>query len=345
MDEDRIKVLHMVADGKINAEEGDRLLEALEHEGSNTLSQSPFGDKKNGEDANPFSQEMFGKEGLFGWLFGEGGLWRGGRQFQEEESRTLDAKGYSLVTLENTNGNVVVEGVEGDSLVMHVVKKVKALSKEDAKERLDAIRISVLEEKPSINITTDASNLKSTRNYSVDYRIHAPKKMAETIGNRNGNISVSDVDAKAEARTRNGNVHVSRIKGETDARTTNGNIHVTDVFGSVRGHTRNGNVELNHIAGRTSGSTTNGNVRAEISKWETGSETKLITRNGNVNLYVEENISARVKASVRNGTVKTDLAVKASLQTRRKLEGTLGSGEGMVDLQTTNGNVRFLKAT
>ena len=283
MNEDRIKILHMVADGKINAEEGDQLLEAFDQEGPNTLSQSLSGDKKNGEDANPFSPERFGK--------------------------------------------------------------VKALSKDDAKERLDAIRISILEEKPSITITTDASNLKATRNYSVDYRIQAPKKMAETIGNRNGNISVSDVDAKAEARTRNGNVHVSRIKDGTDARTTNGNIHVTDVFGNVEGHTRNGNVELKHIAGRNSGSTTNGNIRAEISKWEIGSEAKLTTRNGNVNLHVAENISARVKASVRNGVVKSDLPVKASLQTRRKLEGTLGSGEGVVDLRTTNGNVKLLRAT
>ena len=345
MNEDRIKILHMVADGKINAEEGDQLLEAFDHEGPNTLSQTLSGDKKNGEDANPLSQEMFGKEGIFGWLFGEWGILGGGRQFQAEESRTLDARGYSLVTLENSNGNIVVEGSEEDSLVMHVVKKVKALSEEDAKERLDAIRISVLEEKHSITITTDASNLKSTRNYSVDYRIQTPKKMANKIKNKNGNISVADVDAKAEARTRNGNVHVSRIKGETDVGTTNGNIHVTNVFGPVEGHTRNGNVDLKHIAGRTSGSTTNGNVRAEISKWEIGSEAKLITRNGNVNLHVAENISARVKASVRNGVVKSDLAVKASLQTRRKLEGTLGSGEGMVDLHTTNGNVKLLMAT
>ena len=345
MNKDRIKILHMVADGKINAEEGDRLLEALDHEGPKTLSQPPSGVQKNGGDGNPLSTEMFGKEGIFGFLFREGGLFGEGRQFQAEESRTLDASGYSLLTLENSNGNVVVEGSVEDCLVMNVVKKVKALSEEDAKERLDAIRISVLEEKPSINITTDASNLISTRNYSVNYRILAPKKMAETIGNRNGNISVSDVDAKTEVRTRNGSVHVSRIKGETVAQTTNGNIHVTDVFGTVRGHARNGNVELKHIAGRTSGSTTNGNVRAEISEWRTGSEAKLITRNGNVSLHVAENISARVKASVRNGVVKSDLAVKASLQTRRKLEGTLGSGEGLVDLHTTNANVKLLIAT
>jgi len=264
----------------------------------------------------------------------------GGKEFEMEESLTVDTEGYEHLSLKNTNGNIIVEGCEGTTLTLRAVKKVRARSEEEAKERLAAIRIAVSEEKPELSIMTDVSKLEPKRNYSVNYDVQMPKGMSLTGENANGNVTVSDVDAKVEARTQNGNMSVSRIKGEANARTTNGNVDVEDVEGSAEAQATNGNVGLAGVAGSASGSTTNGNVQGNITKWEPGYAAHLHTTNGNVTLRVPEDVSATVTASVRNGSVQCDLPVEASVKTRKKLEGTVGAGEGTIELKTTNGNVR-----
>jgi len=265
----------------------------------------------------------------------------GGEEFETEESLMLDAEECAHLALKNTNGNITVEGCEGTMVTVRAVKKVRARSEEEARKRLDAIRIVVSEEKPKLSIVTDASKLEPKRNYSVNYDVQMPKEMSLTAENANGNVTVSDLGAPVEARTQNGNVRVSRIQGEVRARTTNGNVDVVEVEGSADARATNGNIGVVDVAGSASGSATNGNIRGNITKWEPGYAAHLHTTNGDVTLRVPEDVSAAVTASVQNGSVQCDLPVEASVKSRKKLEGTIGTGEGTIELRTTNGNVRM----
>lgn len=263
------------------------------------------------------------------------------RTHEAEESRTVDAADYTHLSLNNTNGNVVVEGCEGAALTLCAVKKVKAHSDEEAREALNAIRIVVSEEKPALRIATDASELKPRREYSVNYQVRVPKGMAVSVETANGNVTTSNTSAETTVRSKNGNVHASQIGGKASGQSTNGNVRIEDVNGPADGRSANGNVELLNVAGPVSGAAMNGNVRASTTRWESGYEARLHSVNGNVNLQAPEGVSAQVTASVQNGKVHCELSVKTSVQTRTKLEGTIGTGEGVIDLRTTNGNVRI----
>ncbi len=300
--------------------------------------------------------------------------------FEAEETRTLDAADCTRLSLMNTNGNVVAEGSDEESITLRAVKKVKASSEAEAQERLNAIRIVVSERKPALDIVTDDSALSPKGKYSVDYTLRIPKRMVSSLGVANGNVTVSgiaaetsacaqngnvrasgiggrtnaattngnvhaqDVAGPLEAKTVNGNVHALRIEGQAEGRTVNGNIHAEDVAGQAVGHTQNGNVELSRISGPASGSATNGNVHATLTKWEPGYKVHFRTRNGNATLVAPESTSARVSASAPNGRAQCDLPFHASAQTRTNLEGLIGSGEGQIDLRTTNGNARIQRA-
>ena len=268
----------------------------------------------------------------------------GGEEFETEESLTLDAEECAHLSMKNTNGNITVEGGEETTVTVRAVKKVRARSEEEARERLDAIRIVVSEEKPELSIVTDVSKLEPKRNYSVNYDVRMPRGMSLTAQNANGNVAVSDLGATVEARTQNGNVRASRIQGEVKAKTTNGNVDVVEVEGSADAQTTNGNVSLEGVAGLASGSATNGNIRGNVTKWEPGYAAHLHTTNGNVTLRAPEDVSAAVTASVQNGSVQCDLPVEASVKSRKKLEGTIGTGEGTIELKTTSGNVRIHRA-
>lgn len=283
--------------------------------------------------------------------------------FEAEESHTVEMGDYTRLSLKNTNGNVVVEGCEGETLTLRAVKKVKAGSGEEGRERLNALRVAVSTERPVLGIATDDSELRPKGGYSVDYTVRLPKRMAPTLETENGNVTVSGTGAETAVRSRNGNVHASRIEGRAGVGTTNGNVHAEDVTGPLEAHTVNGNVRacrvqgpsegrtcngnvhLIDVAGPTSGSATNGNIQATLTEWRPGHEARLQTLNGNVSLALPESASAQIAASVRNGRVGCELAVAASAQTRTRLEGTLGSGEGVIDLRATNGNVRVQKAS
>lgn len=267
------------------------------------------------------------------------------QSFEVEESRTVDATGCTHLSLKNTNGNLVVEGGEGATLTLRVVKKVKAHSDEEAQEALSAIRVVVSEERPALRIVTDASGLKPKREYSVNYQVCAPKGVAVSVETANGNVTTSNTGAETMARTHNGNVHASRIEGKAIGRTTNGNVRLEDVNGPADGHTANGNVELLNIAGPVSGASTNGNARASTTKWEPGYEARLHSVNGNVELQAPGDVSAQIAASVQNGNVRCDLSVRTSVQTRTRLEGVIGTGEGLIDLRTTNGNARVQRSS
>lgn len=265
------------------------------------------------------------------------------QSFEAEESRTVDVTNFTHLSVNNTNGNVVVEGCEGATLTLRAVKKVKAHAGEEAQEALNAIRVVISEERPALRIATDASGLKHKREYSVNYQVRVPKSLAAFVETVNGNVTASNAGAETTVRSQNGNAHASRIGGKVSGRTTNGNVRLEDVNGPADGHTTNGNVELTGIAGPASGASTNGSVRAALTRWKPGYEAHLHTLNGNVTLDLPEDVSAQVTASVRNGSVRCDLPVRASAQTRTKLEGAIGAGEGVIDLRTTNGNVRLLR--
>ena len=249
----------------------------------------------------------------------------GGQHFEQRETKTIPAGDYAHLELTNGNGNVAVEGVKGEEIVLVATKKVKAKSEEEGQKRLNQIQIVLSEEKPNLRIVTDVSELPSKGNWSVNYEVQLPMHMSLFARTSNGNIDVADLQEQAQVETSNGNVAAHRIGGAITARTTNGNVKLHDVEGAIEAKT------------------TNGNVYGELCTFDTGKRTTLHSSNGNVQLDVPNDVSAKVVAATRNGNVHCDLPISVSLQRRNLMEGIVGSGEGEIELRTTNGNVKITR--
>ena len=247
----------------------------------------------------------------------------GGQRFEQREKQTIPAGDYAHLELRNGNGNVAVEGVKGEEIVLVATKKVKAKSEEEGQKRLNQIQIVLSEEKPNLRIVTDVSELHPKGNWSVNYEVQLPMHMSLFARTSNGNIDVADLQEQAQVETSNGNVAAHRIGGTITARTTNGNVKLHDVEGAIEAKT------------------SNGNVYGELRTFDKGKRTVLHSSNGNVQLAMPEDASAKMVADTKNGNVHCDLPISVSLQRRNHLEGTLGSGEGEIELRTTNGNVRI----
>ena len=101
----------------------------------------------------------------------------------------------------------------------------------------------------------------------------------------------------------------------------------------------NGNVRLGHIVGNASVQVINGSIDSDVTLPRDGT-IKLTTSNGNIDLAIPTSTSATLAASVINGLIRTsNLALQQQSDSPRSLDGTLGDGEGAIELTTLNGNI------
>lgn len=147
-----------------------------------------------------------------------------------------------------------------------------------------------------------------------------------------------------ELRLVNGNVSGESLDGGVDAQTTNGNVRIMGCSGRVAARTRNGNAraEMKELREEAVLETTNGNVSLAIHAGQ--AQVKATSSNGNVKVALPEGFSGQVNARTTNGIVANELALTRVVEQKRNLLiGQLGNGgEWSVHLQTLNGNARLI---
>ena len=153
-----------------------------------------------------------------------------------------------------------------------------------------------------------------------------------------GRMSVRDNDVNVEFRV---TVPAGvRFVG----RTVNGGIEASGITADAEAHTVNGGVELD-ATGTARAETVNGGITARLGRTDWTGALTLKTVNGGIEMTMPEGLSADVKASTVNGDIQTDFPLTVTGRiSRRKLEGTIGSGGRLLELSTVNGGIELRKA-
>ncbi|MBI1768313.1 MAG: DUF4097 family beta strand repeat protein [Bacteroidetes bacterium] len=208
--------------------------------------------------------------------------------------------------IRNINGAVRIAGIgESDEVTITGWKIVRARTAEDAKSHIGDIKINVDESSRELNITTNHPVSGSGVDYRVDYDIQIPELWSITADIKNGDIRVS--------RPRNTLIIIL----------SNGTIDAEDVVASVRANV------------------TNGKVRVKQNLPERGS-CSLSVINGTIDLLLEKNASAELRARVTTGLVFVeDLSFTAKTSTHHEFSGKLKDGKGRVNLSATNGVINI----
>jgi opacity protein-like surface antigen len=127
-------------------------------------------------------------------------------------------------------------------------------------------------------------------------------------------------------------------------RTVNGGIQASGIAADAEAHTVNGGVHVD-AAGTARAETVNGGITAHLGRADWTGTLKLKTVNGGIDVAMPDGLNADVKASTVNGDIETDfpLTVKGRIS-RRKIEGTIGSGGRLLEVETVNGGIELRKA-
>jgi DUF4097 and DUF4098 domain-containing protein YvlB len=127
-------------------------------------------------------------------------------------------------------------------------------------------------------------------------------------------------------------------------RTVNGGIHARGIRADAEAHTVNGGVEV-EAAGTARADTVNGGITARLGRADWTGTLNLKTVNGGIELYLPPGTAADVRAATVNGDIDTDFPLTVSGKFgHRHVEGSIGGGGRLLELETVNGGIELRKA-
>src|SRR5260221_4540538 len=226
--------------------------------------------------------------------------------------KTYDARPGSLISLDNTNGAVIVRAAADNRVHVHAVKHVESLHSDTLRTAMNNLRIEVTADGGGVKILTRYPKQNEgflswlageNANANVTYTLDVPREANLAVETVNGHIEVAGVGGTLKLETTNGRIEVERCHGSIDAETTNGRIHA----------------ELLAVAG--------------------GRPMHFETTNGGISAELSPNLAASIDASTTNGGISTELPVASTSTHRHALRGTINGGGAELKLRTTNGSI------
>ncbi len=182
---------------------------------------------------------------------------------------------------------------------------------------------------------------------------------AVEVNTGGGNVHVIQAEGSVSVNTGGGSINVLRAGGDVSVNTGGGSIHVNDLKGNISANTGGGDVELNGVQGGIDASTGGGDVTAELTLADFSIRHKINvkTGSGDIRLTLPEKIPAVVRATIhvteRRGEdyqISSEFPLKITTDnsdSRMRMilaTGEVNGGGDPIDLETTNGNIRIVKA-
>lgn len=219
----------------------------------------------------------------------------------------------NAVEVKGVNGSIDAVGSSAGEVVVRAVKKGK-------KSDPAGVKIEVVEHAGGVTICAVYPG-KGTPN--------------ECQPGEGGRMSAKDNDV---------NVHFEvKVPASVHfiGRTVNGAISAQGIQGRAEAHTVNGAIEV-EAAGLTNAETVNGGIKATVGDAGWSDPVKLKTVNGGIEVALPADTAATVNATTVNGDIESDfpLTVKGRLG-RRRIEGSIGGGGPLLQLETVNGGIEL----
>lgn len=227
----------------------------------------------------------------------------------------------------------------------------------------DNLKVDIDHSPDSVSIRVVRPSMRHG-NWGARFVIKVPRKVVmERITTSNASIRTVDGVGPARFKSSNGQIHVEGLRGDLDAQTSNSAIELVDVAGEVKAHSSNGHIRAEGLTGSLEASTSNSSIHASLNRANgpmrlessngsidlvlpAGSNVpvRASTNNSSITLHAPDSINARLSARTSNGSITSDFELRMQGEfSRTHMEGTIGNGGPLVDLNTSNGNIRLMK--
>ncbi len=248
---------------------------------------------------------------------------------QEKYQRTVQLSAPlspgSSFAAQTHNGSITIAGADVTDCNLTATITARAITEEDAKKLAERVKIKMETFGDKLTAKIDKPTFRFNKSVSVSLDVTVPNNTDLELTTHNGSIRITDITGRLNATTHNGKVTAEQISGTIELHTHNGSVICREVSGDTQLKTHNGSVKLYYSEDAPS--------VCNIS---------LITYNGGIDLTSPSNFSGEVEASTHNGSINTELPITVKGKvSRRKLTGTIGTGQGKLHLSTHNGSIKI----
>jgi DUF4097 and DUF4098 domain-containing protein YvlB len=248
-----------------------------------------------------------------------------GAKYQRTVRLSAPLSEGSTFAAETHNGSITTGGADVTDCSLVATITARAATEEQAMELAEEVEITLEPSGDKLAVKIKKPTFLVNKSVGVGLDVTVPNHTNLELGTHNGAVAIADITGRVRATSHNGKVTTEKLSGGVELETHNGSITCRQVSGDAKLRTHNGSVKAFYAESAS--------PVVDIS---------IITSNGSIELAAPPGLSARVEAVTHNGSINTDLPITVRGQvTKRKLTGTIGSGEGRLHLETHNGSVRL----
>lgn len=364
MSEEKLRILKMLEEGKITAQEAENLLRALgDSPGEEFDLHGGFGRHfKHGMHPRIYARMARANPGRIvsevmrevnpGKIVSEvmasvGGAMQewdfefpGKGRKQVEEEQTLEFSGVKHLDLTNLRGDVDVTGTESPNQAcrINVKKTTWGMDEEEAQERLKNVQVSAQQEGDSLQVKVEGGPWTRKLHAQVDFEIVLPKACDLAVNVAKGDLSAKGILGNITLKAASGDIEMSACSGKVEVSTASGDIDIEEFTGeALNAATINGDIEAEGVSAQATFSSVSGDIQA---KKISGGALKATSVSGNIEL--EDFEAPAVEVLAQSGDVEMENGRSPEVRSNTvsgDVQAQLSPREGNIAIRSTSGDV------
>lgn len=200
-------------------------------------------------------------------------------EYTYEESRVIGPPFPQFLRVENSHGNVEIQGAEGDSITLTFEKRIWRHSETKAREVADRLQMSVSTGGDSVTLSTNREEFKR-KGFETNFRLMVPLNMDvditnsyglvkavrvgnAAIDNRHGEVVVSGVEGRLKIKNSYEDIEIGGVQSDCEVTSKSSIVSARQVAGSMTVNQEHGVIRLQDVGGIVTVDAPNSEVVAE----------------------------------------------------------------------------------
>jgi len=232
----------------------------------------------------------------------------------------------STVVAKTSYGSITVGGADTTDCSVVATIRVQAPTEEEAAEIAEKVNIQLEPAGKTLTVRADKPHVKNKRSINISYQITVPMQTNIECASSYGSIELADTSGYVKAHTNYGSIDCDRINGQIQVDTSYGSVDCREIISDeLTAGSNYGNIDIEY---------------SDLAPAKT--QTNISTSYGNIDFTAPPGFAGQVELATNYGSIKTDLpiVVKGKISSKR-IEGTIGEGNGKLSLKTSYGSIRI----
>lgn len=244
------------------------------------------------------------------------------------------------------DANITVSSHDKQEVYVHITRKVKGKSEEDAQEIFTKHLIEFESKSDALTITTRREDKKSklwsfrSGSFNMDIEMLVPRKLNTQLKTVDGDVSLAGVDGKVDIHSVDGDLEVRDVSGELNLKTVDGDTRISNLLGPLTVRTVDGDLVLREIHGSIQGKTIDGDVEIEM-VGQPNEDSQIESVDGDIELTLGDHVEVTIDAHASDGGIDMPF-VAESIQKRgdsTHIVASVNGGGPKIRLQTRDGDI------